>query len=58
MRKEEKKLTKKERAEKLKIWRYNKWLRLHRRELNEKVDDYLWKLGHTFDQQPKHIFGA
>jgi hypothetical protein len=37
--------TKREHAEKIKLWRYSKWLRLHRREVNEKVNAHLLAIG-------------
>jgi hypothetical protein len=37
--------TKKEMAEKVKLIHYNKWLRWHRREVDEKVNAHLLAMG-------------
>jgi len=40
-------------GEEAKLARYKKWVRLSQKETNAKIQDRLWLLGHTFDEQPK-----
>jgi hypothetical protein len=43
-------------GEEAKLARYKKWLKHRQQDVEHKVIDQLWLLGHTFDQQPKETF--
>jgi len=40
-------------GEEAKKWRYKKWFKYYSKSIEDKVQNRLWILGHTFDKQPK-----